>query len=432
MTEAALPGIVAGVFGDDGLLWEGRAGGTARQYRIGSITKTVTAVAVLQLREQGLLDLDDQLRRYVPDTPYPQASLRDLLEHRSGLTAEPSGSWWERSPGVEWPALAAANTAPAAAWPPRVRYHYSNLGFALLGEVVARRTGQSWYDAVHARILAPLGLHETTYLPSADAAVGTSRNPRSGALVKEPAFDSAAMAPAGQLWSTVADLGTWGSFLVRGNDDVLPVSVLTEMRTASSADPETQHQGAYGLGLRLRWRSSSTLVGHTGSMPGFLAAVFTDAISGVGAVVLANATVGIAPEDLAAALVEQTEPHIRGASLPGTAPRSEHSAEATTDSAVDELAGEWFWGNSLLTIVVRGLGFSLRAPNGWRTFERVERDSYVGLDGYYAGERLHLVRRLDGSLSHLEVVSFIFTRKPYDPSAPIPGGVPEPLVNSPD
>jgi CubicO group peptidase (beta-lactamase class C family) len=417
--RSTLPGIVAGVFSRAGVAWTDHVGAPGAQHRVGSITKTFTAVAVLQLRDDGALDLDDAVAVHVPDAPYPDATLRDLLAHRSGLTAEPTGPWWERSPGAPWSELADANRSAPRVLPPHSRHHYSNLGYALLGEVVARHRAMPWYDAVRVGLLEPLGLRQTTYLPLAGAAQGTSRDPRSGEFVEEPAFDSSAMAPAGQLWSTVSDLARWGSVLVDGSPGIVPPDLVTEMRTAHCADPDTQHTGGYGLGLRLRWRSNSTLVGHTGSMPGFLAALFADSVSGVGAVVLTNATTGLVPEDLAAALVDAVEPALGG-------PEALESAPVTPSPAA-ELAGEWYWGNTPLRVEPSSSGFRLHGPNGALAFVSAEADVYLGREGYFAGERLLVVRRPDRSLWYLEVVTFVLTRVPYDPEAPIPGGVPRRL-----
>ena len=84
------------------------------QYRIGSITKTLTAVAVMQLRDEGAARADDPIGRFVPETGYADATVRDLLAHVAGLQSEPVGSWWERSPGVELDALLAANDGSGA------------------------------------------------------------------------------------------------------------------------------------------------------------------------------------------------------------------------------------------------------------------------------------------------------------------------------
>lgn len=415
--DSRLPGVVAAAFAPAGIAWEGRRGDTFGQYRIGSLTKTFTAVAVLQLRELGRVDLADAIADHVADSPCPRVTLRELLAHCSGMTAEPAGPWWERSPGVGWDHLKHANHTQVEIFRRGQRYHYSNLGFALLGELVARQRNMSWYDAVRLHVLAPLGLDQTTYHPSADAANGTSRDPRTTRLVGEPAFDSLAMAPAGQLWSTPADLARWGSFLVSGDDAVLPKSVLVEMRTAQSADPDVQHLGAYGLGVRLRWRPHGTLVGHTGSMPGFLAAMFVDSTSGVGSVVLTNAMTGLAPETAAARLVDLVEPELAAAEPEAPAIEVSHLPAA-------ELGGEWYWGNTSVQIQPAEAGFTLSAGADERTFRHLGDDAYLGLDGYYAGERLQVVRRSDGAISHLEVVTFVLTRIPYDPAAPIPGGPP--------
>ena len=112
------------------------------QYRIGSITKTLVAVLVMRARDEGLLALDDPIGRFVPETGYADATVGSLLAHVSGLQSEPVGSWWERSPGVGAGCPAARpTTAAARVAGPGEYYHYSNLGFALLGEAVARLRG---------------------------------------------------------------------------------------------------------------------------------------------------------------------------------------------------------------------------------------------------------------------------------------------------
>ncbi|MBA2774784.1 MAG: serine hydrolase, partial [Nocardioidaceae bacterium] len=91
------------------------------------------------------------------------------------------------------------------------------------------------------------------------------------------------------------------------------------------------------------------------------------------------------------------------------------------------LAGDWYWGNVAMTAAATTDGFTLTTEGAARAFVEVGTDTYRGGNGYFAGEELRVVRRPDSSVSHLEVVTFIFTRTPYDPRAPIPGGLPEPL-----
>ena len=128
--ERRLPSIVAGVLDGPELTWSGSAGAevhTDTQFRIGSITKTITAVLVMQCRDEGLLALDDPIGRHVPETGYSAATVRSLLAHVSGMQSEPVGPWWERSPGTPVEELLAANDGSGAVFGPGEHYHYSNL-----------------------------------------------------------------------------------------------------------------------------------------------------------------------------------------------------------------------------------------------------------------------------------------------------------------
>ena len=187
---ARVPSLVAGVVRDGDLVWTGDHGdhtGSAlpssdTQYRIGSITKTMTAVLVLQLRDEGRLDLGDRLDSHLPDVGYGDRTVRQLLSHSSGMQSEPAGPWWERSPGVAYEDLAAAVDDSAAPFPAGATFHYTNLAFGLLGEMVARIRGESWRDQVERRILAPLGMDRTSYLPMPPAATGYSVHHFAGTL----------------------------------------------------------------------------------------------------------------------------------------------------------------------------------------------------------------------------------------------------------
>jgi D-alanyl-D-alanine carboxypeptidase len=420
--EGHLPSIVAGVVRDGELCWTGSYGDVADQpddvqYRIGSITKTFTAVLVLQLVRDGRLDLDEPASRILGDVGYADRSLRALLAHSSGMQSEPNGSWWERSAGVTWDELVAANDGSGAVFPGGQQFHYSNLGYALLGEVVARVLDTTWSDAVRRRILEPLGLERTSYLPTGRSAPGWSVDPYAGTLTSEPATDTGAMAPAGQLWSTIRDLATYAAFLGSGHPDVLDISWLDLAAHPQAGERDSGLEQGHGVGFQLMRGGSGMLVGHTGSMPGFLAACLVDRPRRTGAVVLANATTGLAPGVLARDLLEalqDAEP-----SLPAPwRPTSERPAE------LDGVFGVWHWGNTpfVVSLDAGELVMSRGSFVAHRFEERDER--WVGSTGYHAGETLHVVRREDGTVSHLECATFVYTRAPYDPEAPIPGGHP--------
>jgi CubicO group peptidase (beta-lactamase class C family) len=400
-----LPSVVAGVLRGGSLVWTGAVGGSLDdRFRIGSITKTVTAVAVAQLRDEGLLSFDDPIGRFVPETGYAAATVRQLLAHTAGMQSEPVGSWWERSPGVDFATLVAANDGSRAVGEPG-EFHYSNLGFALLGEVVARLRGESWWHVVSGRVLAPLGMHDTAYDDDAPAAQGWSVDHFAGTLTREPHHDTGAMAPAGELWSTVGDLARFARFLAEGHADVLADATLREMERPTSA--------TYGLGLWLLDLPGRRLVGHPGSMPGFQASLFVDPATGDGTVVLSASTTGL-DTDAAPGL------------LLGEGPVTAVQPWVPTDrvpQAVAPLLGLWFWGNSALelrwhneTLHLRSLALAELTD----VFE-LRDDRIVGTWGYHRGESLDVVRRADGSVSHLECATFVYTRTPYDPRAPIPG-----------
>lgn len=418
-----LPSLVGGVVRDGELVWSGAYGDLAGiaepsdwQYRIGSITKTFTAVLVLQLVRDGRLDLAQPASDVLGDVGYADRSLRALLSHSSGMQAEPAGSWWERSDGLDWETLTGANDGSGQIFPAGQQYHYSNLGFALLGEVAARLYGTTWFDAVRDRILEPLGLHRTTYLPQEPAAQGWSVDPYAGTLTREPATDTRAMAPAGQLWSTVGDLARYNAFLGTGHPDVLGAEWLELAAHPQSGDRHDDLAHAYGLGFQLRTGGSGSLAGHTGSMPGFLAACLVDRPRRTGAVLLTNATSGLGPGELARELVEELErcePSLPAAWTP----------TSTVPAPVRDALGTWHWGNTPLVLTLEGEELVLRerGDDAWCRFE-LRDDAIIGTTGYLAGEALHVVRRRDGSVGHLECATFVLTRTAYDPEAPIPGG----------
>jgi CubicO group peptidase (beta-lactamase class C family) len=401
--DRRLPSIIAGVLDGPELRWSGSAGApttTDTQYRIGSITKTMTAVLVLQCRDDGLLDLDEPIGRYVPETGYAAATVRSLLAHVSGMQSEPVGPWWERSPGVSVDDLLRANDGSGAVFGPGEHFHYSNLGFALLGEAVARLRREGWFELVRERILVPLGMSRTSYLPEEPYARGLSVHHLANTLTPEPLQDTGAMAPAGQVWSTIEDLATFATFLSFGNPTVLADQTLIEMRAAVPPAMD------YGLGIRLLPYAGGVLSGHTGSMPGFQAMLFVDPLAHTGAAALTNATTGFSGTELALELLGDRTP---------TSVAPWQPTESVPEWA-RELIGYWHWGNTAFEVRWQNELLELRDLSaGGEVDEQFERraDRIVGVAGYHLGETLHVVRREDGSVERLECATFVYTREPY-------------------
>ncbi|MCI4082547.1 beta-lactamase family protein [Streptomyces sp. MMS21 TC-5] len=421
------PSVVAAVLRAGEVVWEGSRTSIEGhgpdgdvQYRIGSISKTFTAVLVMRLRDEGLLRLEDPLEKHLPETAAGGVTIAQLLAHTGGLAAETPGEWWERTPGAQRPELADVLGEEPFKLTPGSRHHYSNPGYTLLGSLVEALRGRPWEEVLRAEVLEPLGLDRTSGLPQAPHAGGWAVHPWADVMMPEPLEDLGLMAAAGQLWSTTRDLARFADFLLRGDERVLSAESVREMRRPA-APPETGlAELGYGLGMQLMAQGARRLVGHSGSLPGFVAGLWLSETDDVAAVVLANCTSGLPAAAVAADLVgivADAEPPF---------PRPWRPFREA-DQVPLELCGPWYWGTSAQVVRLLADGSLELAPVGGtgRTARfRSESDgSWTGLSGYYAGETLRAVRREDGSVSHLDLASFVFTREPYDPAAPVPGGV---------
>ena len=175
VTHRNLPGLSIAIVFDQEIVWaKGYGYSDVEQkipatpstvYRIGSVTKLFTSTAILQLRDQGKLRLDDPVSLYLPwfriRNPFPDApeiTFRHLLTHTSGLPREAAFPYWTDHVFPTREALAAAVPGQDAVDAPETTYHYSNLGMSLLGEVVTEVSGQPWADYVQEKILQPLGM----------------------------------------------------------------------------------------------------------------------------------------------------------------------------------------------------------------------------------------------------------------------------------
>ena len=419
--DGRAPSLVGAVVRDGAPVWTGGWGAIGdspddTQYRTGSISKTFVAVQVMRLRDEGRLDLADPLDKYLPGTPVGDVRIAELLGHTAGLASESAGLWWERVPGA--PALSDALGADPLRHPAGRRFHYSNPGFGVLGALVAQLRGVPWADALRQDILEPLGMTRTTLMPQQPHASGWAVHPWADVLLPEPAEDAGPMAPAGQLWSTVIDLCRFVRFLAEGDPAVLRVETLEEMRAPASGSAD-RTQG-YGLGMQLLYDGDRTLVGHTGSMPGFLAAVWLSVDERLGGITLTNTTAGTQIGSLAAELIDIVALHEPPLPPPWQPLQS-------FDDELLALTGTWYCGPTgynLYLLADRYLRLDPLRGSGRASRFRPEPDgAWTGLEGYYAGERLRIGRDAGGRVTHVDIGTFVFTRTPYDPVAPVPGGV---------
>jgi CubicO group peptidase (beta-lactamase class C family) len=414
-----IPGVSAAVARRGEILWKEAVGladveaGTEvtpdTQYRVGSITKTFTAVAILQLRDAAALALDDRLGDHIEEAAHPGPTIRRLLSHSSGLQREPVGDGWET---MEWPTvdelLVRLEEAEQLLEPGRF-WHYSNLGFALLGEVVARRVGKPYREVVQERILDPVGLRRTTWDPVEPRARGYLVEPYSdGVRPERDDVDIRGEDAAGQLWSTAGDLCRWAAFLSDPDPSVLASETADEMHAVQIMADDWKF--AWGLGIELKRAGDRLLAGHSGGMPGHITAFTYSRRDGIAAAVLANAYAPSdeAAEGLALAAVK---------ALPSEQEPWRPEAEPVPER-IAGILGRWF-SEGEETI------FSWRAGRleAWRATDSRDEDPSVFAEeapdrfrvasGRERGEVLRVVRNEAGAVVKLYWATYPFKRVPF-------------------
>ena len=407
-----LPSVAAAVVRDGQIVWSSAVGAADyelqseaapdTQYRIGSITKTFTATAIMQLRAEGKLDLDDRLEQYLDGVASGSPTIRRLLCHLSGLQREVGEMFVTGSSPTEDELAAHLELVLE----PGAQHHYSNLAFALLGQVVARVSGRPYTEYVDDRIIRPLGLERTSWLPQPPKAQGYLVDEYAGTVWSEPETDLAGAAAAGQLWSTVEDLCRWAAFLAAGHDDVLAERTIEEMWFPQVMYYPDDWTLGWGLGLMLFSRDGAIYGGHGGAMAGHLAGVFVDRKARIGAAALTNSGTRADMEtfavDLAAKATELWPPAIEP-----WRPENEPPAD------VRALLGLWWsegsefvftWRDGALQAKVAG------SPPGKKetTFER-DRNGWRAARGRERGERL----RVDGDRLVWAGYAFTRTQEPF-------------------
>ncbi|MBG0563647.1 serine hydrolase domain-containing protein [Actinoplanes aureus] len=407
-----VPSLACAVVRDRAVLHFAGAGEQPRpdpktQYRLGSITKTITATLVMQLRDEGFFALDDLLYRHLPGTPIGGVTLRQLLGHVSGLQREPDGPWWERNAGGDAGKLLAELTYEKLAGPPYRRYRYSNLAYGLLGAVLERVTGQSWAELAGKRVLDPLGMKRTTYAPVEPFARGYVVHALGGALHEEPRPDTGAMAPAGQLWSTVTDMAKWAGFLADPAPAVLARETVDEMCAPVVISDLESWTAGHGLGPQLYRVGERVYVGHGGSMPGYVAHLAVHRRSRIGVIVFANAygLTGTSIKEVSLATLTTVldgEPSTIPAWRPPVPPQGEAA----------EVCGRWWRMGREYEISAEGDALLMTGPQHRTRFAREAPDRWRGLEGNNEGEILLLGRDPDGKVDHLDIATFIYRREP--------------------
>lgn len=415
------PGLVAGVAREKELIWDVAVGaadlsdpsvplGADTQFVVASNTKTFTAAMIMQLRDEGRLDLDDRLEQHLPGIEHGSVTVRQLLTHGSGMQREPIGDCWDTLDFPDRAGLVEGWNAAERIGRPHLRWHYSNLCYAMLGEIIARLDGREWAESLQHRLLDPIGLKRSALTRQAPH-TGLYYVPQfTDVPVQEPVLDKKATASAGALCSTLADMMTWHQFLLSPDDAVLSKDTVEEMRTPQMLIDDSW-TGGWGLGFQLVRKDGRTWFGHTGGLPGGITGFFSTTDGGISAGVLMNATNASNPDGTAVALgslVAERDPALPEPWTPGT--------DARPDLA--ELTGRWFSEGAGFTFVIREGALHARvdsAPESapWSKFEQIGTDEYRTVSARERGERLVIHRDADGNVAKMNWATYKFLREPH-------------------
>lgn len=292
MTDKDLPALSIALVDDQQIVWA-RAFGqsdperkkpatTGTVFRIGSVSKLFTDIAVMQLVERGVLDLDEPVTKYIPEfqpkNPFgTPITLRQLMSHRSGLLREPPvGNYFETSePSLADTVLSLNQTELVHA--PGTRTKYSNAGIAVVGYVLEKTQDKPFAEYVKEAVLEPVGLERSSFAPEPGLVKDLARAymwTLDGDMFVAPTFELG-MSPAGCMYSTVTDLSRFISLLINHGKGirgpVVQPETLEKMWTPQYAEPG-QKEG-FGLGFHVSEIGGQRCVSHNGAIYGFATAL---------------------------------------------------------------------------------------------------------------------------------------------------------------
>lgn len=350
--EAGIPGMSVAIVEGEAIIWAKGFGhadlaktkpATADTvYRVGSVSKVFTDLAVMQLVDEGKLDLDKPVSEYLPDfkpenTSKTPITLRQLMSHRSGLVREPpAGSYFESKPPSLEQTVASLNGVPLV-YDPGEQSKFSNAGIAVVGRVVEKVDGRPFTTAVRDRVLVPLKMTASAFEPTTEVKKLLAEGMMwtyHGREFRAPTFELG-IAPAGCMYSNVTDLGRFAALLSAEGKGVLKRASFREMVTPQYAGPGASD--GVGLGLSLMSLDGRRCMSHAGAVYGFASDVVVLPEEKIGVVIVAS-------KDAVNSLLERIANRVvrsilaAKASLP---PPADDPVKAVTTGTAREFAGKY-------------------------------------------------------------------------------------------
>ena len=302
-------------------------------YHWASITKTLTAVAIMQLRDRGLLTLDDRVTDYVPELrqvhdPYgsmDDITIRMLLSHSAGFQ-DPTwpytqGRPWEPFEPTRWDQLVAMMPYQELRFAPGSRYGYSNPGFIYLARIIEKLTGDPWEAYVEKNLFLPLGMtrsyvRATPYFLEpfrSNSYTVTSAATGETVVANGREFDPGITIPNGGWNAPLGDLVRWIGFLTTGarGDTILAHKSLEEMWHARylaveplEPPPPAAPTDSMGMSFFILWRDGTRFVGHTGTQAGFRSFFYLNPATAGAVIAVLNTRNEARPEESSAGFRE--------------------------------------------------------------------------------------------------------------------------------
>jgi CubicO group peptidase (beta-lactamase class C family) len=330
-----IPSLSVGIVYDQHLIWS-KGFGYAHVdkkaaaepntiYSICSISKLFTSISIMKLRDEGKLRLDDPIETHLPwfnikdkFPDAPEVTIRGILTHSSGLPREADYPYWT-GPVHNFPTreeIRAKLSGQEELYPAETYFQYSNLGMALLGEVVTAVSGIPFDEYVQENILNPLKMRDTSpEIPErkqgGQLATGYTGKSREGKRQVVPFYRVNGIAPAAGFASTVEDLARFASWqfrlLEKGGTEVLSANTLKEMHRVHWVDPDWKT--TWGLGFSITRWEDKTYVGHGGYCPGYRTLVITYPEGKLAIIVMTN-TVDVSPRSYAEKIFRLLGPEI--------------------------------------------------------------------------------------------------------------------------
>lgn len=288
MKEKDLPAISIALVDDQTIVWSkgfGFADPEAKipasadtVYRVGSISKLFTDIAIMQLAEKGEIDIDAPVTKYLPDfrpkNSFGKAiTLRQLMSHRSGLVREtPIGNYFDPNEPTLAETIASLNKT-SLIYAPETRTKYSNAGIAAVGYTLEKTQKEAFADYVKRSVLEPLGMEHSSFEPTPEINESLAKAymwTTDGRVFPAPTFQLG-ISPAGSMYTTVGDLGRFMSAVFAGgrgtNGQMLSPESLEKMWTPQYARPG--QKTGFGIGFGISEMDGRRKIGHGGAIYGF-------------------------------------------------------------------------------------------------------------------------------------------------------------------